>query len=302
VEGLSDAVNVAAGIDGVLSSVHVSEGQQVRTGDVIAVVDRRELSSELDQARATAESARQSRLRLERGSREEEREQAAAEVTRAKTALGQARSHYSRQSRLLETDDVPRAVVDRARTDMEEAAAVLRAAVEKERLINAPPLPEELARANAEIEAAEERVRTIRANIGKCQVRSPLSGTVVRRFMRPGEVVSMIFPQPIVSIVDNSSLRVRTEVDERDIRHVRVGQDVLVSTDALGSQRVAGRVASLGSVMGRKRVMTGDPSEKSDRDVLEVMIALNERDSSLVLGLRVTVQFLEGHRPINSTL
>jgi hypothetical protein len=44
--------------------------------------------------------------------------------------------------------------------------------------------------------------------------------------------------------------------------------------------------------MGRKKVRTGDPAEKSDRDVLEVLVDLVETDARLVIGLRVTVQFL----------
>src|SRR5262245_48944071 len=63
-EGLSEAVNVSAGIDGVLSAVRVNEGQQVKAGDVIAVIDRRELAAELEQARAASESARQAKARL----------------------------------------------------------------------------------------------------------------------------------------------------------------------------------------------------------------------------------------------
>ncbi len=51
-------------------------------------------------------------------------------------------------------------------------------------------------------------------------------------------------------------------------------------------------MASISSVMGRKSVYTGDPSDKLDRDVLEVEIALTGEPRSLPIGLRVTVQFL----------
>ncbi len=44
--------------------------------------------------------------------------------------------------------------------------------------------------------------------------------------------------------------------------------------------------------MGRKRVRSGDPAEKSDRNVLEVLIDVEGKDRALVVGLRVTVQFL----------
>jgi len=43
--------------------------------------------------------------------------------------------------------------------------------------------------------------------------------------------------------------------------------------------------------MGRKKVKTGDPAEKSDRDVLEVIADLEDHDPLLVVGLRVVVRF-----------
>ena len=43
--------------------------------------------------------------------------------------------------------------------------------------------------------------------------------------------------------------------------------------------------------MGRKKILSGDPSEKADRDVLEAMIDLNGA-IKLPVGMRVTVEFL----------
>jgi hypothetical protein len=44
--------------------------------------------------------------------------------------------------------------------------------------------------------------------------------------------------------------------------------------------------------MGRKSVYTGDPSDKSDRDILEAVIDLQDDARPLPIGFRVTVQFL----------
>jgi hypothetical protein len=43
--------------------------------------------------------------------------------------------------------------------------------------------------------------------------------------------------------------------------------------------------------MGRKSVLSGDPAEKADRDVLEVIIELDQSAKELPVGLRVTVQY-----------
>src|SRR5438093_1283457 len=89
-------------------------------------------------------------------------------------------------------------------------------------------------------------------------------------------LVSMAYPQPIMSIADTSQLRVRAEVDEKDIGLVYEGQRAIVTTEAFPQTHFPGTVQRHAASMGRKRVLTGDPSEKADRDVLEVFISLGQ--------------------------
>jgi ABC exporter DevB family membrane fusion protein len=285
-------VNVGAGIDGVLSAVLVNEGQQVAAGAVLALIDCRDLESEIRAARASAESARQSRSRLLRGSREEERRRALNETAVAGAEVKQARLQYQRLVQLSKSGDVSREELDKARRDLEVADAVERAAAARKDLVNAPPLPEEVAKANADVNSAEERVKTATAKLGKCTVKAPITGTVLKCHLKAGESVSTVYPQPIVSLADTSNLRVRAEVDERDVARIYQGQRVVVLIDAFPEKRFTGKVSGIGALMGRKKVRTGDPAEKSDRDVLEVLVDLDQTDQRLAVGLRVTVQFL----------
>lgn len=291
IEGASEMIEVGAGIDGVLAAVLVKEGQRVKRGQVLALIDCQDIASQAEAARAEVESQRQARLRLSRGSREEERNEAAAETAAAKALLERAQAHYQRMARLADKGVIARETFDDARGDLEVAQAKLQAALERERLVNAPPRPEDLARADAEIEAAEQRLRTLLARLDKCKIRSPIEGTVLRCYLEAGETVSVLFPRPIVAIMDTSKLRVRTEVDERDLNRIGLGQPAVALVDAFPEEKFTGRVASIGYLMGRKKVRTGDPAEKSDRDVLEVLVDLDEADRRLVVGLRVTVRF-----------
>lgn len=292
VEGRSEVIEVGAGADGVLTEVRVSEGQQVAAGEVLATVACNDLEAKRLAALAAVESARQARERLLRGSRDEERRIAAAEVASAEAVLKEAKSNYRRYSNLLETGDVARAEWEKARREMEVAEAALRAAKDRLALVNAAALPEELARAEAEIRVAESHAQAIAALADKCVVRAPQAGRVLRVHLLPGETVSALTPRPIISLADLSRLRVRAEVDERELGRLHIGQAVTVHADAFPEREFAGRVASFGALMGRKQVRTGDPAEKSDRDVLEVLIDLDERDERLVVGLRTNVRFL----------
>jgi len=72
---------------------------------------------------------------------------------------------------------------------------------------------------------------------------------------------------------------------------VSVGQTVVIQADALDGKRLNGSVVRVSTMIGRKSISTGDPSEKSDRDILEAVIGLEGNPLSLPIGLRVTVQF-----------
>ena len=69
----------------------------------------------------------------------------------------------------------------------------------------------------------------------------------------------------------------RIEVDERDVGSVHVGQRVYLSAAALGSDTRTAVVSRISPTMGRRHVQSGDPSEKADRDVLEVIANLVDR-------------------------
>ncbi len=294
IEAVSETVKVGAGIDGLLKAVLVREGEQVRAGQEIALIDRADLEAERQAALAAAESARQTRARLLRGSRTEERSVAASQTTAAEARLTQARQSFARTEKLFQSGDISAETREQVARDLRVAEATMAAATDQEKLVNAEPLPEELAKIEAEIKGVQERVRTLTEQLKKCSLKAPISGSVLRIHLKPGEMVSTVYPQPILSIGDTSVWRVRAEVDERDLTRIRLQQSVLVQSEAFAGTSLQGTVAELGATMGRKQVRTGDPAEKSDRDILEVLINLAPSESKfLVVGLRVTVQFLD---------
>jgi HlyD family secretion protein len=295
VEGLSELVEVGSGIDGILGRVLVREGQHVTAGQVLAVIDRGDTDDDLRAALAAADASRQTRALLIRGSREEERSGATADTAAAQADLKQAELRYQRLEQLFREGVVSTDSRDQALRDMDVSRYKYRSTSDRERFVKKDPLPEELAKADADIRAADDLVAKAKETLEKCKIKAPLSGTILRCDMKAGETVSTVFPKPIITMADTSRLRVRAEVDERDIGRISVGQKVRVLVDALPDKSWTGTVLREEGLMGRKKVRTGDPAEKSDRDILEVLIDLDDQAKSpLVIGLRVTAQFLNG--------
>ena len=292
IEARSDLVNVGAAIDGVVRTIHVTEGQTVQRGDVLADLACNDLQSALQVATANRDSLNEARLRLQRGSRPEERQAAAQKSVAARAVLDQAAAQLARMSKLYEAAEVSRLTFEEAQRDRDVAEAQFQQAQRNEELVNAGPLPEELARAEADLSAAEAGIKLAQDKLSKCVVRAPISGSVLRILLREGESFGLIAPHPLFTMADVSGRRVRAEVDENDIANVHIGQKLLVSADAYSHRIFSGVVTQLANVMGRKSVVTGDPAQKADRDILEVTADLNQPANTLPIGLRVTVQFI----------
>ena len=293
IEGRSETISVGAAIDGVIQSINVREGQTVTRGEALAVIGCSDLNSSREVARAEADSLRQTRIRLMHGSRDEERQAAAQKTIAARAVLAQAKAQMERMTKLWDAAATSRASFEEAKRDFDVADAQLKQAIRNEELSNAPPLAEELAKADADIQAAEQRIQLAEEKLGKCIVRAPDNGTILRVHMRAGESFALLSPKPLFSMADLTVKRVRAEVDEKDIRSVRIGQKILISTDADRRNRSEGTVVKIASMMGRKSVFTGEPMDKSDRDVLEVLADLDTAAAeNLPVGLRLTVDFL----------
>jgi HlyD family secretion protein len=289
-EGRTEAVQVGAAADGIVKQVFVKEGDHVWRGAKLAQIDCQDVEASLMSVKAEVESARQVKLRLERGSREEERLAAEQRTIAAKAVLDESASRLKRMTELRASKVVAATDFDSAQRDYDVAEAKLKEARRNEEFVNAHALREEIEKADADIRAADFRVVALREKMSKCDVTAPMDGTILRVLIKPGEAYSTMAPQPLFTLSDLSVRRIRAEVDERDVMKVRAGQQVLVSTEADQDDRYTGVVESISRTMGRKHTQTGDPSEKSDRDVLETLVRL-KNGADLPVGMRVIVKF-----------
>jgi HlyD family secretion protein len=292
VEGRSDAIAVGAATEGVVQSVFVKEGQTVSQGQVLAEIGCNDLRAALQVAQAEAESVRQARVRLLRGSRDQERQAAAQRTAAARAVVEHAAAELDRATALRDAAAISTSAYDQARRNYEVAEAELKQAMRNEELVDAGPLAEEVAKADADLEAAENRIRLAQDKLSKCVVRAPIAGTILRVDLRQGESFSLYAPHPLFTVADLTGRRVRAEVDEHDVGKVHAGQKALVSSEAYPNRRFSGTVTRLASIMGRKTVETGNPADKSDRDILEAVVDLDQDALVLPIGLRVTVEFV----------
>jgi HlyD family secretion protein len=286
VEAASEEVKVGATISGRIREVRVREGSRVHRGEIVAVLDDGDYVARVASTRAQLAVSEAELRRLLAGAREEERQESQAQVREAEASLQDATRDAERKRSLLQTGDASRADAQRAERDLEMAQARLDAVNERYKLLTAPPQAEDRAKAEANIALATAQLAEAEAMLEKTCVRSPLDGIVLRRFLNPGEVLSERLDSPILSVGDDSSLRVRVDVDESDIAKVRVGQRGWVTAEAFGDRKFPGAVIRIGRILGKKKVHSDAPDERMDTKTLDVMMKLDGAPE-LLPGLRV---------------
>lgn len=293
IEGSGDAVSIGASITGIVEKVNVRQGELVSVGHLLVRIACRDIEAQLETRIAEHKAAEAFHRKLVNGPRREDIDIAQAELKLAEARLAEAQLRVARSSTLFDKNAVSQAIRDTDERDLRVATAQLDAARLKLRLLQAGTREEELAEAQAKMVAARHMIDVTNSELSKCEVKSPVGGIVLRKHVSEGELISLFYPRPLITISEIRSYRVRAEVDEQDVPRIRPGQNVEIAVNALDRNRLRGRVASIAPVMGRRQILTSDPADKSDRDVMEVIVDLNDNPEHLPIGLRVSVIFLE---------
>lgn len=130
------------------------------------------------------------------------------------------------------TLSVAEADLEVARVNLSEAQS------EYERLLAGP--------AADDIAAAEARVTAAQATLDMAWVEAPFSGTITQAFPKAGDLVS---PNTVAFRLDDlSRMLVDVEISEVDINRVAVGQEVVLTFDAILAKEYHGRVSEVALV------------------------------------------------------
>src|SRR6266853_5949344 len=126
VEGASETTQVGAAADGILKAVYVKEGQFVKRGTLLGEIACDELQAGLQTAVAEADGARQTRTRILRGARDEEKKVAIEKTAAARATFDEAKSRLEMQRALYQKEQISRASYDQSVRDLGVADANLR--------------------------------------------------------------------------------------------------------------------------------------------------------------------------------
>ena len=288
VEPHSEDIKIGSELSGRLKSVLVEEGDAIHRGQVLAELENADYRAQVESATA-AVIAKQATLRkVINGARHQERDEAWSSVNEAKAVVENAQSELHRRQELYAAGVVSREELERYTREADVAKAKYQAKIEQHSLVDDHPREEDRSMAEADLQLTKAQLAEAQARYEKTFIRSPIDGSVLRKHHRSGESVSnsSTVPDPLLTIGDRKTLRVRVDVDETDVSKVCVGQRAYVTADAFGQQKFWGHVVRVGQQLGPKNVRTDEPTEKVDTKILETLVEL-DAGAKLPDGLRV---------------
>lgn len=287
-------ISLAFDASGRVVAVRAEEGDHVKAGAVLALLDTRALELQADEARAQVEVRRQALLRLRNGSRPQE-------IALARDRLAAAQANASRlaqdltrlQSAAANTQGrgVSAQDLDRARSNLQAARAQAAAQQETLRLAELGPRQEDVAGAQAQLDAAKAQLAFLQYQIDQGELKAPADAVVRSRLLEPGDMAT---PQrPVFALVLTRHKWVRVYVSETDLGKIRPGMAARVFTDSQPDRPVDGKVGYISSVAE----FTPKPVETQALRtslVYEVRVRVEDNDDALRLGQPVTVRLAIG--------
>jgi HlyD family secretion protein len=286
VEPRQRETRLAGAASGVVSVIHVKEGDKVAEGDVLLELESLVEKAAIVAAQADLAQAQANLDRTARGLRPEDRAATASDAAAAKARADLSAATLTRTEALAKGGASTPDELDRARLNAAADAASATAAEAREKA-TLSGRPEDVSAGGAGVRAAKARLEQAQATLDRRVIRAPYAGEILQVKARVGEYYSPGASEPLLVLGDTSKLRVRMDVDERDVAKIALGKTAFVTADAFGDKKYCGKVAEIGRRMGRKNIRTDEPTERLDTKILEVVVDLDDAEG-LVPGLRVT--------------
>ena len=286
VEAVSEEVRVSSELSGRLKVVNVEEGDRVQRGQVLAEIQNDDYRARVGEGEAELAQREAELRRTVNGARPQERREAEASMQAAEAVLNNAKSEAERRRGLAGRNVISRDEAERYERTYQVARAQYQQAAQHFWLVDADAREEDRAHAEAAVATAKARLAETRAYLEKSYIRAPISGVILRKLRHTGESVSTQFDSPVVTMADDSVLRVRLDVDESDVSKLKVGQRAYVTAEAYRDHKFWGTVIRVGRILGKKNMRTDEPSEHVDTKILETLVELDP-GQQLPLGLRV---------------
>ncbi|MCD6192875.1 MAG: efflux RND transporter periplasmic adaptor subunit [Candidatus Aminicenantes bacterium] len=249
-------INISAHIPGRIVKIGVEEGQRVKAGDFLLMLDSTQYQAEVDRNKALLQSYK-------------------ADLIRAEAVLKKDEKFYQRQKKLYEEQLISQEQLEAAQAQYEVSKAQYEALL-------------------FQIKQAEAALRSAQDNLNKTVYNSPIDGIITSLRVEEGEIAlvgTMNNPGTVLmTIADLSVMEVEVLVDETDVIGIKLGQPAEIKVDALPEKTLKGHVTEIGSSALQKLT-----SSEESKD-FKVVITLDDPPPELKPGLSATADIITAEK------
>ncbi|MFN6486980.1 MULTISPECIES: ABC exporter membrane fusion protein [unclassified Nostoc] len=295
-----------------VSQIFVKEGDKVKRGQVIAILDSlTKLQAALQQTKLKAQVSQAELNKVKSGDAKKaeitaQQAQIAnlkaqfqgqiatqkAKIARLNAEFKNAQTEYLRYKNLYDAGAIAASEIDTKRLNVatyqeqiNEETSTLNQILStfpkqiSEGEANLEKLkevrPEDVQVSQLEFAQAKAAVLEAEADLELAYVKSPIDGTVLKIHTYAGEGISN---NGIVDLAQTKDMYVMAEVYETEIGKIKLGQKATISSSSL-TKKLYGIVEQIGFQVGQKQVFNGDKTLDVDARVVQVKIRLNPLDS-----------------------
>jgi HlyD family secretion protein len=277
-------------VAGRVERMRFNEGDKVKPGDLLAELDKEPFEEELALRKAQVGEAKAKLAKLEAGTRPQEIERARADVEASEAALENARAKYGRLETLVRKDFASRARYDNAVEQLKRAKAQFRSAREALDLAIEGPRKEDIAAAEAALEAAQAQKEAAETALEDASLHAPEVGVILTRAVEPGTIVGE--GTPVYTLSLSEPVWVRAYVPEPQLGLVSPGTQVQVISDTKPDQPYDGQVGFVSPVAEFTPKSVETPELRADL-VYRFRVVVADADDALRQGMPVTVRLIE---------
>jgi HlyD family secretion protein len=257
-------VEIKSKANGIIESLLVDVDQVVDPGQVLAVLDKENLTARMREARANLQAAEAAHEASVAQLKKNEIEAESPDVQLARRNVERAKQLFDQK--VASQQQLDESVTTLAQAENRHRAAGGQLVIARARVVEAQA---NVAQARAAVERAEEE-------LANATIRAPIRGTVLTRDVEIGSPVSSILnlganATLVMTLGDIERVFVRGRVDEADIGRVRVGQSARIVTETFREKVFEGRVTQISPIgVERDNVTTFEVEVSIDNSAKEL--------------------------------
>lgn len=303
IEPAGEAISIGSQVPGIVTSVKVKPGDQVKKGDPLLVVDDRASQANLLVAKSNL-AAQRAKLLESLGQiapAQARVESAQAMVDQSKASSFNAKQELTRAEKLgdnksmsMQELDLSRLNVLLADSRVMESEANLRDAQGKLDLLAGKDSAPSILVQQAAVDQAAAQVAKEEVELQLRTILAPIDATVLQVKIRAGEFApAAILDTPLMVLGVTNPLHIRVDIDESEIPRFQPQAKAYASVRGRPEVKVALEYVRIEPYVIPKKTLNGGVSERVDTRVLQIIYSVLPTQIEAITGQQVDVYIEE---------